>query len=285
MDRNLYEVLGVPRTASEEQIRHAFWTLAKKYHPDVCPDDPDAARKFIEVGNAAETLLDPALRLSYDASLPAVTPTAARPATSYAAYVASWAAASHPAPPQPPPPAPAPPPAPPAPPASPPPAGSPTGEVIRNLFLVLVGVGAITALALGIPHPSKTNTNPNEIPSNGAVDWKAADYSLDDGWGINLGGGGAPRIQIVPGTTADLMVASGSLSTDGDLAVLPPGDAATYQDCLSAIGQSSSQSESLSDIPHETVCIHGGGGELASIQVTRDDGSNLTFTITVWEYL
>ena len=66
MSRDLYEVLGVPGTASEAEIRHAFWALAKKYHPDVNPGDPAAARRFVEVGNAAETLLDPRRRASYD---------------------------------------------------------------------------------------------------------------------------------------------------------------------------------------------------------------------------
>jgi hypothetical protein len=299
MDRDLYAVLGVPRTASEEQIRHAFWALAKKYHPDVCGDDPDAARKFIEVGNAAETLLDPTRRASYDASFPAVTPAAARPATSYAAYAASWAA-SHPAPTQPPPPAPppstAPPPGgwpptapPPAPPASPAPDEGTLAAAFRIIsVLALVALG-IVGVIFGVTHPSKDNSNPADVPlHNGSVDWKAAGFSLDDGWGINLGGGGAPRIQIVPGTTADLMVADGYLSTDGQLSVLLPPDTATYQHCVAAVGQSGSQSESLSDLTPdagEAVCVHGGGGELASIQVTRDDGSNLTFNITVWEYL
>ncbi len=47
MDRDLYGVLGVPSTASEAEIRHAFRELAKRQHPDVNRDDPDAARKFM----------------------------------------------------------------------------------------------------------------------------------------------------------------------------------------------------------------------------------------------
>ena len=45
MPRDLYDVLGVPGTASEAEIRHAFWTLAKRYHPDVNPGNPDASRR------------------------------------------------------------------------------------------------------------------------------------------------------------------------------------------------------------------------------------------------
>jgi DnaJ-class molecular chaperone len=66
--RDLYDVLGVPGTASEAEIRRAFHALAKRYHPDVNPDSPDAARRFVEVGDAAETLLDPSRRAHYDES-------------------------------------------------------------------------------------------------------------------------------------------------------------------------------------------------------------------------
>ena len=66
MPRDLYDVLGVPGTASEAEIRRAFWALAKKYHPDVNVGSPDAARRFVEVGNAAETLLDPRQRARYE---------------------------------------------------------------------------------------------------------------------------------------------------------------------------------------------------------------------------
>src|SRR5947207_10434418 len=59
MDRDLYAVLGVPSTSSEREIRHAFHELARKYHPDVAVGDSHAARKFIEVSQAAGILLDP----------------------------------------------------------------------------------------------------------------------------------------------------------------------------------------------------------------------------------
>ena len=81
MPRDLYDVLGVPGTASEAEIRQAFHVLAKKYHPDINPGSPDAARRFVEVGDAAETLLDPRRRARYDESrmprIPARPPAAA----------------------------------------------------------------------------------------------------------------------------------------------------------------------------------------------------------------
>lgn len=64
VSRDLYDVLGVPGTASEAEIRRAFCALAKSYHPDVNRGSPDAARRFVEVGNAADFLLDPRRRAS-----------------------------------------------------------------------------------------------------------------------------------------------------------------------------------------------------------------------------
>ncbi|MBI4718287.1 MAG: J domain-containing protein [Planctomycetes bacterium] len=64
--RDYYEVLGVPRTASFDQIKRAYRTLAKKYHPDRNPDDPSAEQRFKEVQQAYETLSDAARRADYD---------------------------------------------------------------------------------------------------------------------------------------------------------------------------------------------------------------------------
>ncbi len=64
-DRDYYEVLGVSRTASEEEIRKAYRELARKYHPDV-NKAPGAAEKFNEVQEAYDTLSDPEKRAKYD---------------------------------------------------------------------------------------------------------------------------------------------------------------------------------------------------------------------------
>ncbi len=63
--RDLYEVLGVSRDASQEEIKKAYRRLARDYHPDVS-DDPDAEHKFKEINLAYQTLSDPAKRRQYD---------------------------------------------------------------------------------------------------------------------------------------------------------------------------------------------------------------------------
>ena len=60
-----YEVLGVPRDASSEQIKKAYRKLAMKYHPDVA-DDADSADKFKQIGEAYAVLSDPQKRQMYD---------------------------------------------------------------------------------------------------------------------------------------------------------------------------------------------------------------------------
>ncbi|HRA05370.1 MAG TPA: molecular chaperone DnaJ [Propionicimonas sp.] len=65
MSSDYYEVLGVPRDATNEQIKKAYRRLAMKYHPDVA-DAPDAAEKFKEIGEAYEVLHDPNKRAMYD---------------------------------------------------------------------------------------------------------------------------------------------------------------------------------------------------------------------------
>jgi curved DNA-binding protein len=64
--RDLYEILGVPRTASPEEIRKAYRRLAKKYHPDMNPGDKKAEEKFKEITAAHEVLSDPKRRKLYD---------------------------------------------------------------------------------------------------------------------------------------------------------------------------------------------------------------------------
>lgn len=62
-----YSVLGVPRTATEDDIRKAFRTLAKKHHPDLNPGDKAAEAKFKEISQANDLLSDPEKRRRFDA--------------------------------------------------------------------------------------------------------------------------------------------------------------------------------------------------------------------------
>ena len=64
--RDLYEVLGISKTADEKAIKKAYRKLAKKYHPDMNPGDKTAEQKFKEVTDAYNILSDPEKRKLYD---------------------------------------------------------------------------------------------------------------------------------------------------------------------------------------------------------------------------
>jgi len=67
--RNYYEILGLPKTASNAQIKRRYRELVRKYHPDVARDKTTAHRLFIQINEAYEVLSDPSHRRSYDESL------------------------------------------------------------------------------------------------------------------------------------------------------------------------------------------------------------------------
>src|SRR5438552_10563405 len=83
-NRDYYEVLGLGRDASGEEIKKAYRKLALKYHPDRNPGDKAAEEKFKELGEAYEALSDPQKRAIYDQYGPEAFAGAARGAGGFA---------------------------------------------------------------------------------------------------------------------------------------------------------------------------------------------------------
>ncbi|MBD2149451.1 J domain-containing protein [Pseudanabaena sp. FACHB-1277] len=64
--RNYYEILGVPKTATADEIKRSYRRLARKYHPDLNPNDKAAEERFKDIGEAYEVLADTTKRQQYD---------------------------------------------------------------------------------------------------------------------------------------------------------------------------------------------------------------------------
>jgi curved DNA-binding protein CbpA len=81
--KNYYEILQIPRNARDNQIKSAFRRLARQYHPDHNPDDPDAVTKFREIEQAYRVLGDKEKRRQYDLNLSPEIPTFHRSAEDF----------------------------------------------------------------------------------------------------------------------------------------------------------------------------------------------------------
>ena len=64
--KDYYKILGIPRSASQDDIKKAFRKLAREYHPDVAKDKKGGEAKFKEINEAYEVLGDPQNRSKYD---------------------------------------------------------------------------------------------------------------------------------------------------------------------------------------------------------------------------
>src|ERR1700743_2256478 len=61
-----YKILGINKTATQDEIRTAYRKLARKHHPDLNPNDKEANKKFQQINEANEVLSDPEKRTKYD---------------------------------------------------------------------------------------------------------------------------------------------------------------------------------------------------------------------------
>src|ERR1700748_2926159 len=61
-----YQTLGIPKAASDKDVKNAYRKLARKYHPDLNPNDAEANKKFQQLNEANEVLSDPEKRKKYD---------------------------------------------------------------------------------------------------------------------------------------------------------------------------------------------------------------------------
>ncbi|MDN5317842.1 MAG: molecular chaperone DnaJ, partial [Thermoanaerobacterium sp.] len=66
MAKDYYAILGLDRNASDDDIKKAYRTLAKKYHPDLNPGNKEAEQKFKEINEAYQILSDPQKKAQYD---------------------------------------------------------------------------------------------------------------------------------------------------------------------------------------------------------------------------
>ena len=67
--KNYYAILGLSGTATDEDVKRNYRTLAKRYHPDVNPGNAEAAKKFADINEANAVLSDPEKRKAYDSEL------------------------------------------------------------------------------------------------------------------------------------------------------------------------------------------------------------------------
>lgn len=94
LQRNYYEVLGLPPSATTDQIKKKYRELARKYHPDIAQDKVFSQRVFTQINQAYRVLADPDRRAQYNSTLDAARPAAPAPPTAATRPAAPAAAAA-----------------------------------------------------------------------------------------------------------------------------------------------------------------------------------------------